>query len=154
MDTHVKVMFGFPLVIIAGISMMQTGRQTVQAEGTVAVRAPEVPASSAASIPLAPSSQNTSAPQPTRSGASMLEQAILDAFPNTQPMTAPAKTRASQASDLLAAAINSKGYLCAQPVEAQKADASHYGVRCITRRSGEGRSNYLFDVQTGEVTPF
>lgn len=156
MDMHVKVMFGIPLAVIAVISMMQPSGRTGPEVGADAAGTPVSSSTSAATgvaPPIAKASEVGEEAQPTRIAASVLEQAIFDAFPETAPTTVAAKKKAVQASDFLAAAINSNGHLCAKPVDMQQADASHYGIRCVTRRSGEGRSNYLVNVQTGEVTP-
>ena len=50
-------------------------------------------------------------------------------------------------------AINLAGYLCAKPTEVVEAGPQLYGVHCITNRDGTGRSNYLVNSRTHEVTP-
>lgn len=86
----------------------------------------------------------------TRQGSNMLEQAIIDAFP-TERVSKRARQDASNAADFVALTINSKGLLCAQPVEMQKVNETMYGVACVLRRDGTGRANYLIDVVTGSV---
>lgn len=156
MDTHVKVMFGIPIAVIAAIAIMQPSGHTEQVVGAATTDTPEsspAPAATGAALPITKAAAAGEEAQSARIGSSMLEQAIFDGFPETKPTTVAAKKKAAQALDLLAAAINYNGHLCAKPVEAQQADPNHYGVRCVTRRSGEGRSNYLVNVQTGDVTP-
>ena len=86
------------------------------------------------------------------SASSVWEQAVFDAFPVTAPKTLRARKTASQAADMIGFAINSNGHLCARPVEMQRVSDGLYGIGCITRRDGSGRSNYLLNVRTGEVS--
>lgn len=81
-------------------------------------------------------------------GSTMLEQAILDVFIAPQ-----AGQTASNAKDFVGAAINSQGHLCARAVEAEKAASEMYGVGCVTSSDGYGRTNYLVNTRTGDVTP-
>lgn len=81
-------------------------------------------------------------------GATMLEQAIIDAF-----ITTEGGQKTTNARDFVGAAINSQGHLCAGAVEAQKAASDMYGVGCVTNSNGGGRSNYLVNTRTGSVTP-
>ena len=150
-----KIALGTAAVFVGGIWALQAVGSNV--ESTFA----EVDAQESA-VPLAtvthavaPETASSAKPAsaPVKVGATMLEQAIFDAFPKTEPTTKAAKTKASQASDFLSAAINLKGHLCAQPAAIQQADASHYAVGCVTLRNGSGKSIYLVNVHTGSVTP-
>lgn len=85
-------------------------------------------------------------------GSTILEQAIFDAFPSSPPKSRSEKKKAAKAADFVGYAINSQGHLCARPIEAQRAAAEMYGVGCITSRDGYGRSNYLVNTRTGQVT--
>lgn len=85
-------------------------------------------------------------------GSSIYEQAIFDAFPESPPTSQKLKKKASQASDFLAATINTQGYLCARPMEALKAADEMYGVGCVTNRNGYGRTNYIINTRSGEVS--
>ena len=80
---------------------------------------------------------------------SILEQAILDAFP------ADGAEGSQDAKDFVAASINTKGYLCADPIQVVKAQTQEriYGVQCVTNRDGSGISGYIVDVGTGLVMP-
>lgn len=97
-----------------------------------------------------PASSRVSGPSST--GSNLLEQAILDAFPETAPATNEARRTASKASDFVGAAINSAGHLCAHPVEAERVAVGQYGIGCIRERSGGERVNYIIDVRTGSVS--
>jgi hypothetical protein len=90
--------------------------------------------------------------EPPRSSSSIYEQAIFDAFPSSPPTSKVTKRKASQASDFIGATINMQGHLCARPIEAQQASDGLYGVGCVTQRNGYGRSNYLINTRSGEVT--
>lgn len=104
--------------------------------------------------PISADTVDGSPPESTaRFGATMLEQAIFDAFPISTPATAVERKKASNASDFVAATINSAGHLCAKPVEMQQAAPGQYGIGCITNRSGSGRTIYLLDSRTGNVDP-
>lgn len=80
----------------------------------------------------------------------ILEQAIFDAFP------ADGSKGSEDAKDFIAAAINTKGYLCADPVKAAKAESQEniYGIKCVMNRDGTGVAAYIVDVGTGLVMPF
>lgn len=86
-------------------------------------------------------------------GATMLEQAILDAFPASRADSADERRRASNASDFLEASINAQGYLCADAVEMRQAAPGQYGIGCVMNRDGTGAAIYLVDSRTGSVTP-
>jgi hypothetical protein len=77
----------------------------------------------------------------------ILEQAILDAFPED------GSKGSEKAKAFIAGSINTKGYLCADPVDAVKAESQEriYGIKCITNRDGTGVSGYIVDVGTGLV---
>ncbi len=81
----------------------------------------------------------------------MLEQAILDAFPTKAPRSAAERRKTANAADYVASAINSKGHLCAKPVEMRLAAPGQYGIGCVKYRSGEGAGIYLVDSRTGSV---
>ena len=49
-------------------------------------------------------------------------------------------------------AINVSGHLCAKPIEVVEAGTNLYGVQCITNRDGSGRSTYLVNSRTNDVT--
>lgn len=85
-------------------------------------------------------------------GSTILEQAILDSFAGNSHTSPDAKKRWEGAVSYLSGAINVKGHLCAVPVEAKRASADMWGVGCITHREGAGKSNYLVNIRTGEVT--
>lgn len=82
----------------------------------------------------------------------MLEQAIFDAFPAKPPKGKKARTKASNAADYIGMTINSAGYLCAEPIEAQQVATGQYGIGCRKYRSEGGRSNFIIDVRTGSVS--
>lgn len=113
---------------------------------------------SAATAPAAVAERPSSAartvaaePAP-RVGETLYEQAIFDAFPQTPPKSRVAKKKAAEAADLISATINLNGHLCARPVEMQKAADGLYGISCISRRDGSGRSNYLLNIRSGAVS--
>jgi len=98
----------------------------------------------------------SSQPQPAetaQTGINLIEQAILDAFPEKAPKTTKGREKASNAKDYVGVAINSKGYLCAQAVEARQAAPGQYGIGCVVNRDGTGAAIYLLDVRNGNVTP-
>lgn len=150
-----KIALGTAAVFVGGIWALQAVDNNV--ESTFAeVDARERPAPLAnVTLGIAPEISSSAKPisAPAKVGATMLEQAIFDAFPETEPTTRAAKTKASQASDFLSATINLEGHLCAQPAATRQADASHYAVGCVTLRNGSGKSIYLVNVRTGSVTP-
>lgn len=86
-----------------------------------------------------------------RTGSTMLEQAIFDAFPPTRPQTKAARRNAKNAADFVGATINSAGHLCVRLIEVQEAAPGQYGVGCVKYRAGGGRANYLIDSRTGSV---
>lgn len=82
-------------------------------------------------------------------GATIYEAAILDAFGEETRST----QKGSDAADLIGFTINRSGHLCARVVEAQKASGYQYGIGCLTRHGSPHRSNYLLNIENGEVTP-
>lgn len=103
-------------------------------------------------LPTIARAAEAGSPQPLVStGSTMLEQAILDAFPSSPPTTKAEKRKAQNAADFVGATINAGGRLCARLIEVQEAAPGQYGVGCITRRDGTGRANYLIDSRTGSV---
>ena len=116
-----------------------SGEQTNPEQGSIAVSSQE---------PIAAQAEPALAVR----GSTLLEQAILDAFPADAPQSSEDRQRASNASDFLAMSINSKGYLCARPVEAQVAAPGQYGIGCVQHRDGTGAAVYLVDSRTGSVT--
>lgn len=112
-------------------------------------------ASSASVTPSAPEPEGPSSPsdQAVPTGSNLLEQAILDAFPESDPKTSKERERASNAQDYVGMAINAKGHLCARVVEARQAAPGQYGIGCVMNRDGTGAAIYLLDVRTGNVTP-
>lgn len=89
------------------------------------------------------------AKQTAAKGSTLLEQAILDAFPAGG---ASDEQKVSSAAGYVAMAINLKGHLCAQPVEMRIAAEGQYGIGCVKYRNGEGAAIYLVDARTGNVT--
>ena len=145
------VLFG-SVGVIAGLSTLQAigqnGKDELPEIDVTAIASESAQlASEAAAI-----AAKASAEAAPRAASSMLEQAIFDAFPSAAPTSRSAKKTASQAADLVGITINSQGHLCARPIEMQKASDGLYGIGCVTYRDGYGRSNYLVNVRTGEVT--
>lgn len=91
-------------------------------------------------------------PAPTKNSSSIYEQAIFDAFPDVAPTTSKPKKRSKQAAEFIGLTINQQGFLCARLIEAMKAADNMYGVGCVTQRNGYGRTNYILNTQTGEVS--
>lgn len=153
MDRHVKIILSAPLVIIAGISMLQMSGPAGDAEADAAADhvAERRNRAADASGARAATPYGDVARQPGPKGSTIVEQAILDAFPTRQPAEGAYRRRAEQAADYLAATINAAGHLCDRPLEAQKADGSHYGISCRTRRGGSDRSHYLVNIGSGAV---
>ncbi len=152
--------FGAIALLVGSVAAMQNlgdelqttfTEQAVAADGEGADPVLAVSAHSEPSSGPSPSAEvATTAPENV--GSTILEQAIFDAFPSSPPKSRSEKKKAAQAADFVGYAINSQGHLCARPIEAQKAAAEMYGVGCITRRDGYGRSNYLVNTRTGQVT--
>lgn len=116
--------------------------------GTGEPKQAEAPAPAAVSTTADRGVEEASPAPPT----TLLEQAILDAFPSTPPKTKKERQTASNAADFVGATINAAGYLCARPVEAQLAATGMYGVGCMKYRSGGPQVNYLVSVENGTVT--
>ena len=85
-------------------------------------------------------------------GSTLLEQAILDAFPTKASKGKQAKRTASDAANYVGAAINAAGHLCAQPIEAQRVASGQYGIGCIKYRGSGMQVNYIVDVRSGNVS--
>lgn len=150
MEKHVKIMIAAPLVFIGGLSVFQAAGRQEQADSILAdTRRPRQEAAQTSTSVF----KSADAPGTGKTGSTVIEQAIFDAFPKTTPTSPAARKKVAQASDFLAAAINIEGHLCARPIEARQADNNHYGIGCIERRAGERRINYLVNVHTGSVTP-
>lgn len=136
---------------IAGLQMVgQNLRSEFVAQSTAEASA--VGSSAPAIAPSSPSIAAASPVAPVLVGETIYEQAIFDAFPAVPLTSRSAKKKAAQAADFISATINSKGHLCARPIEMQKAANGLYGVGCVTRRNGYGRSNYLLNTRTGAVS--
>lgn len=146
-----KVMLFGSLVVFVSITGLQAIGSSVEAEFAAQNAGATVSKTdvSSAEVP-SPSLASTAAPI-QRAGSTILEQAIFDAFPPTPPKTKAERRKAANAADFVGAAINAAGHLCARPIEAQEAAPGQYGVGCLTRRDGSGRSNYLIDSRTGSV---
>ncbi len=84
----------------------------------------------------------------TQKEPTIYETAILTAFGEQTRDT----EKGSDAADFVAMTINMGGHLCAQPVEAKKASGHQYGIGCLTRNGSSHRSNYLLDIDNGDVT--
>lgn len=143
------------LVLVAGVllvgSCMMGG-----SDDSAAQLEQELVAVADAAAQTPPHSSNQDAPPPAapaRIGSTLLEQAILDAFPSNPPSSRSEKKTASDAADLVGLAINTQGHLCARAVEAQPAAAGMYGVGCITHQTGHGFATYLVNAHSGAVTP-
>jgi hypothetical protein len=138
---------------VFGGSDEKTETPAIEAPATNNKPSPELPieknASEVDKTAKAQSESNIEA-QPLR-GSTILEQAILDAFPAEPPKSAKDRRMSSNAADFVSVTINSRGYLCARPFEARKVSTQLYGVGCLTHNSGYGRSNYLVNIRTGEV---
>lgn len=147
MDRHIKIMIIAPLTIIAGISVLSSlGKSDTTESARAADEDTDVENDAALEAPPILEAQERKAPR-----ATILQRAILDAFPEMAPSNKADQTKARQAADYIAATINSAGHLCDRPIEAQKADENHYGIACRTRRSDNQRSNYLVNVRSGSV---
>lgn len=160
MGKAAKIALFGTLGMVAGIAALQSLGQNLEQEFAaenanrdVAAAASESAqmAAEAAVDAAAASAAVFPATEAPRVGSTMLEQAIFDAFPLNPPKSRSAKKTAANAADFVAASINAQGYLCARPIEMQKAADGQYGVGCITHREGYGRSNYLVDVRSGRV---
>jgi len=119
---------------------------------------PATEKASSTSVPTdAPEAGDASSqPRPegtAQTSVNLLEQAILDAFPEKAPTTSKDRERASNARDYVGMAINAKGHLCARAVEARQAAPGQYGIGCVMNRDGTGAAIYLLDVRSGNVTP-
>ena len=151
MERHVKIMLIAPLAVIAGISMLPVvGKSGPDMQDPAANHIASENSSSSGPILSKRVPSSSEEAQSGVAGATILEQAILDAFPERQSSKAADK-KSANAADFLAAAINSAGHLCDHPLEARKADESHYGIACRTHSVGDGRSNYLINVRSGTV---
>lgn len=143
------------LGMVGGITAMQKLGSNLEEEfAAQAAVEPAVGTSVAAPVPI-PSPSNNAQTIGNARGATILEQAILDAFPVSKPTSASDRKRASNAKDFISAAINVKGHLCAEPIEMVKAESQKniYGIKCVMNRNGTGISGYIVDVGTGLVMP-
>lgn len=142
------------LVLIAGISVMNIGEKNASAMAAADDKAPPTPSAALDSAEDGRAALPQTPAQPiARAGETLLEQAIFDAFPETDAKSPAEKKKMAEASDFVAAAINLNGHLCARPVEMMQAGAGLYGIGCIARRDGQGRANYLVNTKTAEVSP-
>lgn len=143
------------LAMVGGITAMQELGSNL--EENFAAQAAVEPAvgMSVAAPGSVPTPSNIAQSIGSARGATILEQAILDAFPASKPTSASDRKRASNAKDYISAAINVKGYLCAEPIEMAKAESQKniYGIKCVMNRDGTGIAGYAIDVGTGLVIP-
>lgn len=151
MGTFGKIVLLCSIGIVGGVAGLRSVGAQLQSEFAAQSTAETAAIGSqpniAAPLPLA-------APNPaiSPSGETIYEQAIFDAFPAASPSSRTQKRKVSQASDFVRATINSNGHLCARLLEMQKAADGLYGIGCVTRRDGYGRSNYLLNIRTGAVS--
>ena len=151
MGTKTKIALIGSLVMVAGITAMQNLGSELQDEfAAQAAVEPEVMAASSV-----PPSQSVEVAQPieSRRGETILEQAILDAFPTSKPKSADQRRKTAAAKAFVGVAINAQGYLCADPVEMRQAAPGQYGIGCVMNRNGTGAAIYLLDARNGSVTP-
>lgn len=141
------------LGMVGGITALQQLGSNLEQE-FVAQAAAEPVADAAIAAPAAPPPSKAQ-PKTVARGDTILEQAIFDAFPATRPTSAADRKRSSNAKDFISAAINTQGYLCAEPVEMAKAQSQEniYGIKCVMNRDGTGVAGYIVDAGTGLVMP-
>lgn len=151
MGTKTKIALIGSLAMVAGITAIQNLESELQDE--FAAQAAVEPAVAAAAPVSPPTSTDVTQSIAAPIGATMLEQAIFDAFPTSNPKSADDRRRSSNAKDFVAASINLQGYLCADPVEMQQASSGQYGIGCVMNRDGTGAAIYLLDARSGSVTP-
>ncbi len=141
-ETALGCVVGLGLLLWVGSCVFSGSDEPKPAAAVVAS-----PTTAAASIP-----DRMHAGDAMHVGATMLEQAILDAFPTKAPKGKEAKRRVKNATDYLGATINQAGFLCAKPVEAQQVATGQYGVGCRKYRNGGDTSKFIVDVRSGSVS--
>lgn len=154
MGTKTKVALIGSLAMVAGITAMTELGSNLDQEFAAQAAAEPVVGTAVATPPAAPSPSQAQSSTVAR-GDTILEQAIFDAFPASKPTSASGRKRSSNAKDFISASINTKGYLCAEPVEMVKAQSQEniYGIKCVMNRDGTGVAGYIVDAGTGLVMP-
>lgn len=142
------------LGMVGGITALQQLGSNLEKD-FAAQAAAEPIVETADAAPVAAHSPSEAQSSMVARGDTILEQAIFDAFPASKSTSASDRERSSNAKDFISAAINTKGYLCAEPVEMVKAQSQEniYGIKCVMNRDGTGVAGYIVDAGTGLVMP-